>query len=152
MRKNLITLLFTLLFCLLWVADGYAQRPPPKRNDTASQMPSVGSSNPMAGDDDMAGGYTARKVTDKEVLAAVKKGIALKAKEMKTKYKLETLFKAESQVVAGTNYRVCMSIALPRKGGIVETFKVNAVIFKSLENAYKVMLWEQVDSCETVVQ
>lgn len=150
MRKNLIELIFTAVFCLLLGATAFAQRPP-KPNKTAPPT-AVGATNAMMSDDDMAGSYTVRKVTDKEVLAAVKKGLALKAKEMKTKYKLETLFKAESQVVAGTNYRVCMSVALPRKGGIVETFKVNAVIFKSLENTYKVMLWDQVDSCETAVQ
>lgn len=151
MRKNLITLLFTLLFCLLLGVTAFAQRPP-KPNKSTLPTPTVGSTNAMVSDDDIAGGYVTRKVDDKEVLTAVKKGIALKAKEMKKKYKLETLFKAESQVVAGTNYRVCMSIALPRKGDIVEIFKANAVIFKSLQGTYKVLSWEEVDSCETAMQ
>lgn len=144
MRKNVITLLFAAAFCLLWVADGYAQRPPPKPRMATTPM-TVGNSKPS--EEQIAGGYVTRKTSDKAVVAAVKKGLALKNKEMKTAYKLGKINTAESQVVAGTNYKVCLSIYVLKKGK-KEMSNINAVIFQDLKNVYQVTSWEETDICE----
>lgn len=128
MKKNLITLLFTAVFCLLTGTAAFAQQSMPP-------------------DEPIAGGYISRKADEADVKLAVKKGLALKAKQTKFKYKLDKVYKAESQVVAGMNYRVCMSIYVPKKGEANEAFYVNAVIFKSLKGTYEITTWEEVEGC-----
>ncbi|HQU82836.1 MAG TPA: cystatin domain-containing protein [Pyrinomonadaceae bacterium] len=143
MRKNVTTLLFAVVFCMFFAVSGFAQRPP-KRTDAAPPMTTASA---MPTDEQIAGGYATRKTNDKAVVAAVKKGLALKNKEMKTAYKLGKINAAESQVVAGTNYKVCLSIYVLKKGK-KEMSNVNAVIYQDLKNVYQVTSWEEIAACE----
>ena len=124
MRKNIFTLLFIALFCLLTGYTAKAQQPP------------------------TSGGYVEVDVDNKEIAYSVKVALDIKSKETKENYKLDTIYKAEMQVVAGKNYRVCLSVYVPVEGEANEYFNVQFVLYRNLKGEYKLTKWEEVEECE----
>ncbi len=88
----------------------------------------------------LAGGFGTADLKDPEVIAAAKFALSTKNTSMKRTgtraYNLLEIQKAEVQVVAGLNYRVCMKVKL---GSILRT--ADALVYKDLQNKYSLSSW-----------
>lgn len=91
--------------------------------------------------DVIVGGYGENAVSDKDVVKAA--GFAVKKEAGKTgkHITLVRIEKAETQVVAGINYRVCMTVRIGRKGAAEKS--VTAVVYKNLKNRMSLSRWEE---------
>lgn len=87
------------------------------------------------------GGYKQIDKTDAGAVAAA--GFAINAQSEKTnmQFELHELVKAERQVVAGTNYRLCMQVSADGD----ESFFVLAVVYLDLKKNYKLTSWADSD-------
>ena len=85
----------------------------------------------------MAGGYSDAGKDSAEVRRVAR--IAVRSRSMRShrKISLVSIEKAETQVVAGVNHRVCMRV---RDGKRVRT--VTAVVFQNLKNWYSLTDWK----------
>ena len=81
------------------------------------------------------GGYREVPVDDKAVIAAA--DFAVETKSKKDKVALDKIVKAESQVVAGTNYRLLLSV---RTGGGIRQAEV--VVWQKLDRTLELTRWK----------
>ncbi len=98
-------------------------------------------SSVMAQTDVIVGGYSEHAVSDKDVVKAA--GFAIKKESSKTgtHIKLVKVEKAETQVVAGMNYRVCMTVKVGRKHPSSKS--VTAVVYKDLKGKMSLSNWKE---------
>ena len=89
----------------------------------------------LAADAPVAGGYKAVDVADKNVVAAAE--IAIAAHSKKEKVALVKIVKAESQVVAGTNYKLTLDVKV--EGG---TRQAEAVVWRKLDKTDELTQWK----------
>ncbi|HVE59978.1 MAG TPA: cystatin domain-containing protein [Pyrinomonadaceae bacterium] len=96
------------------------------------------------------GGYRSVSISSEDVKDAADFALEIKAEEMKEELSLEGIIKAETQVVAGTNYRLCLQLYIPAKEEETDgvTLYIKTVIFKSLKNEYSITSWEEEDCAE----
>lgn len=85
----------------------------------------------------IAGGYADADVKDKDVRRAARIAAGSQTKRVGHKISFLSITKAEVQVVAGLNYRICMRV---RDGKRVRT--VTAVVYKDLKNWYSLTDWK----------
>lgn len=88
-------------------------------------------------DGQITGGYGDASVTDKDVKSSAAFAVKAHSRKVGKSVTLLKIKKAEVQVVAGLNYRVCMSV---REGGKTKT--VTAVVYKSLQNKRELSRWK----------
>ena len=92
----------------------------------------------------MTGNYRPVPVTDAQVVAAAKYAVKQIAKKESSVVKLVSVKQAESQVVAGTNYRLCLEITIRQKGKKEKVTKnIQAVVFRNLKQKFELTSWEQ---------
>ncbi|HMT07439.1 MAG TPA: cystatin domain-containing protein [Pyrinomonadaceae bacterium] len=91
----------------------------------------------VAAQDDVAGGYADASVRDKDVRKAANFAVKQRSKIVRPDYTLVSIRKAELQVVAGLNYRICMRVRDER--GRLST--VTAVVYKNLRNKLSLSRW-----------
>lgn len=98
-------------------------------------------SSVMGQADTIVGGYGESSVRDKDVVKAA--GFAVKKEAGKTgkRITLVKIEKAETQVVAGVNYRVCMTVRIGRKNAAEKS--VTAVVYKDLKKHMSLSRWEE---------
>jgi hypothetical protein len=91
------------------------------------------------------GGYRSVSVTDQGVKDAADFALEIKADEMDAEISLENIIKAETQTVAGTNYRLCLQLYIPAKEDETDgvTLYIKTVIFRSLKNEYSIKSWDE---------
>jgi hypothetical protein len=89
----------------------------------------------------ITGGYGDLPADDKEVVRAVAFAVKAESSKSHTKVTLTRIEKAEVQVVAGLNYRVCMTVAIGRRKPA--STKVTAVVYKNLKNKMSLSRWER---------
>lgn len=85
----------------------------------------------------MTGAYSDALIKDKDVRKAANFAVKQRAVNTKKKLTLLSIRKAEIQVVAGLNYRVCMRVRDNR--GRVST--VTTVVYKDLKNRLSLSRW-----------
>lgn len=85
----------------------------------------------------IVGGYGDASVTDKEVKSAAAFAVKTRSKNTKRTITLVKIRKAEMQVVAGLNYRICMSV---REGRTTRT--ATAVVYRDLQNRKSLSRWK----------
>lgn len=87
------------------------------------------------------GGYKSVANDDAGVTAAA--DFAIKAQSEKTEmaFELHEIVKAERQVVAGSNYRLCMQVSADGD----EAFFVQVVVYQDLKKNYKLTSWADSD-------
>lgn len=90
------------------------------------------------------GGYKEISKTDAGAVAAADFAITAQSKKTGYTFELLELIKAERQVVAGTNYRLCMQVAADGD----EPFYVQAVVYFDLKKNYKLTSWADSDCGE----
>lgn len=91
------------------------------------------------------GGFKSISVEDEGVLNAMNFALEQKSKEHGVELMLESLDKAEYQVVQGKNYRLCMQVYFPSKqaetDGVMMT--IQTVIYQDLKGVYKLTSWKE---------
>ncbi|CAN5620282.1 hypothetical protein BH10ACI3_BH10ACI3_08210 [soil metagenome] len=85
----------------------------------------------------IAGGYSMIEKNDPVVIKAANFAIKARSEATKKKFKLGEIAKAERQVVAGSNFRLCMQVSA--NGG--REMNVEAVVYQDLKNKYKLTSW-----------
>ena len=85
-----------------------------------------------------AGGYKEASVKDADVIAAANFAVGEEGRKEGTSIKLVSIERAEIQVVAGTNYRLCLKVEIDN-----ETKDVKAVVYRNLSKAYLLTDWEK---------
>jgi hypothetical protein len=98
--------------------------------------PSVKAQRPILG------GYKAAKVTDGAVKEAADFGVSAEAEKTEKTMSLVSILKAETQSVAGTNYRLCMKVSSEGGEGQDDVeITVQAVVNRDLKQAFKLISW-----------
>ena len=88
------------------------------------------------------GGYKQISKTDAGARSAAEFAVDAQAERKGISIELISLEKAESQVVAGTNYRLCMKISSP--GGEDDdavTSEVRVIVYRNLKGEYSLTSW-----------
>lgn len=83
------------------------------------------------------GTYVLASTQNKEVLKAVKFAVTTEQQKSGKRLTFKSILQAQTQVVAGLNYKVCLKV---KEQGKVKT--AEAVIYKNLQNAYELTSWE----------
>ena len=88
------------------------------------------------------GGYRAIKATDAGAKEAAEFAVEAQAKKTEKEMSLDSVIKAESQTVAGTNYRLCLKVNSEAGEGQddVEIF-VQVVVNRDLKKNFKLVSW-----------
>jgi hypothetical protein len=86
----------------------------------------------------MVGGYKEAPTDDPEVRAAAEFAIGAQGEKENITIKLHSIEHAERQVVAGTNYKMCLRVG---KGDDPEDADVMVVVFRSLKKEYSLKSW-----------
>ncbi|PYS21713.1 MAG: hypothetical protein DMF72_16300 [Acidobacteria bacterium] len=93
-------------------------------------------SGAQARQEQIAGGYSETANSDPDALAAARFAIKNEAQKLRALVSLRSIKRAEVQVVAGLNYRLCMTVRIKRK-----TQLVTAVVYKNLKQKYSLTSW-----------
>ena len=89
-------------------------------------------------DEPISGGYGTASVTDKEVRKAAAFAVTTRAKRTGKAVTLVSIRKAEIQVVAGLNYRICMRVREGRRAVRTAT----AVVYRDLRKRMSLTRWK----------
>lgn len=87
---------------------------------------------------DIVGGYAEIAVTSKEAKSFAAYALRARSKHEHKKFTLVKIVKAEKQLVAGENYRVCMDVRQGRQ----KASRVTAVVYENLKNKRKLSHWK----------
>lgn len=87
------------------------------------------------------GGYKEVPASDAGAVAAAEFAISAQSEKTKMQFELGEIVKAERQVVAGTNYRMCMQVSADGD----EAFFVQVVVYLDLKKNYKLTSWADSD-------
>lgn len=92
----------------------------------------------------IVGGYGTADVKDPDVIAAAKYAVKKQAKKQGVKIKFMSINKAETQVVAGLNYRLCINVEVREKGKKTYTpMFAQAIVFKDLKQKFSLTSWTE---------
>ena len=90
------------------------------------------------------GGYREIAKDDEGAVAAAEFAVKDQSEKKDMTYKLVLLEKAESQVVAGINYRLCLKIGYHKQDDDVDTTEfVRVVVYRSLQKEYSLTSWTE---------
>ena len=90
------------------------------------------------------GGYREIDKTDEAAVAAAEFAVKDQSEKKEITYKLVEIEHAESQVVAGINYRLCLKIGYHKADDDVDTTEfVRVVVSRSLQNQYSLTSWTE---------
>jgi len=92
----------------------------------------------------IVGGYKVVATDDQEVVAAAEFAVGEQGRKQESTITLVSIEKAERQVVAGTNYRLCLKVS--SGDDAEETQEIKVVVFRSLQKQYSLKSWEE-ESC-----
>ena len=84
----------------------------------------------------VVGGYGPISTADPMVTLAARYALMSQNAQMSGKYTLKTINKAQSQVVAGVNYHVCITL---RRADTIRT--AEAVVYQNLQRKWAVTRW-----------
>ena len=85
----------------------------------------------------IAGGYTEVSTSERDVLSAANFAVRRERRRRGGRLSLISVERAETQVVAGVNYKLCLKV---RKRG--RTQDVVAVVYRDLRRTYSLTSWE----------
>ncbi|MDT4898031.1 MAG: hypothetical protein QOH25_3108 [Acidobacteriota bacterium] len=98
----------------------------------------------------IVGGYKSVSTDDPEVVEAAEFAVSERSEKNSVSLKLVSVERAERQVVAGTNYKLCLKVALADEDEDAgETQDVKVVVFRSLQNAYTLKSWDVAECNES---
>lgn len=90
------------------------------------------------------GGYREIDKADEGAVAAAEFAIKDQSEKKELTHKLVSIEKAESQVVAGINYRLCLKVSYHKQEEDADTTVfVQVVVFRSLQKEYSLTSWTE---------
>ena len=90
------------------------------------------------------GGYREIDKSDEGAAAAAEFAVKDQSEKKEVTYKLVSVEKAETQTVAGINYRLCLKVSYQKQGEDAETSEfVRVVVFRSLQKEYSLTSWTE---------
>ncbi len=93
------------------------------------------------------GGYRAVDVTTAGVVQAAEFAVQSRSETEEMTMSVESIKKAEQQVVAGINYRLCIEVYYPSEeaetDGVLQF--VQAIIYKDLKGNFKLTSWQEAE-------
>ena len=90
------------------------------------------------------GGYREIDKSDEGAAAAAEVAVKSESEKKEMTYKLVSIEHAESQVVAGTNYRLCLKVGYRKQDDDVDTTEfVRVVVNRNLQNQYSLTSWTE---------
>jgi Aspartic acid proteinase inhibitor len=96
------------------------------------------------------GGYKSAPTDDAEVVEAAEHALSERGEKEGVSLKLVSVERAERQVVAGTNFRLCLKVAIDgEEDDSGETQDVKVVVFRSLQKEYSLKSWEVAECSES---
>ena len=98
----------------------------------------------------IVGGYKEVATDDAEVVAAAEFAVGAQGEQQNATIKLVSVEHAERQVVAGTNYRLCLKVEVSSEDeGADTTQEAKVVVFRSLKKEYSLKSWEEEQCSES---
>jgi len=83
---------------------------------------------------------------DEGAAAAAEFAVKAESEKKEMTYKLVSIEHAESQTVAGINYRLCLKVGYHKQDDDVDATEfVRVVVYRSLQNQYSLTSWTQED-------
>ncbi len=118
-----------------------------KRNLFIATMAlAIGITSFIATNAQRVGGYREIAKDDDGAVAAANFAVKEESEKKEMTYKLVSVEHAESQVVAGINYRLCLKIGYHKQDDDVDTTEfVRVVVYRSLQSEYSLTSWTQED-------
>lgn len=95
----------------------------------------------FAQDGQITGGYGDADVKDKDVVAAAKFAVKKGGQKQRATITLVSLNKAQLQVVAGLNYKICLQVSVKKSRKKAMLQFVETVVYKNLKNVYSLTSW-----------
>lgn len=90
------------------------------------------------------GGFREIDNADEGAVAAAEFAVKDQSEKKEMTYKLVSVEKAETQVVAGINYRLCLKVGYHKQDDDTDTTEfVRVVVFRSLQREYSLTSWTQ---------
>lgn len=95
------------------------------------------------------GGYREIDKSDEGAAAAAEFAVKAESETKEMTYKLVTVEHAESQVVAGINYRLCLKVGYHKQDDDVDTTEfARVVVNRNLQNQHSLTSWTE-ENCGT---
>ena len=90
------------------------------------------------------GGYREIDKGDEGATAAAEFAVKAQSENKEMTYKLVSIEHAESQTVAGLNYRLCLKVGYHKQDDDVDTTElVRVVVYRNLQNQYSLTSWTE---------
>jgi len=90
------------------------------------------------------GGYREIDKADEGAATAAEFAVKAESEKKEITYKLVSIEHAETQTVAGINYRLCLKVGYHKADDETETTEsVRVVVFRSLQNQYSLTSWTE---------
>lgn len=90
------------------------------------------------------GGYKSAAIDDEGVTSAADFAVQKKSDDVETPVLLESIAKAESQTVAGVNYRLCLWVYSNNEDGEKdESYTVQVVVNRNLQGNFSLTSWTE---------
>ncbi len=97
------------------------------------------------------GGYKSASVSDESVIEAAEFAVMTQGKNEDTEFTLDSVLKAETQVVAGTNFRLCLDVlASDADEDAVYNQQVVVIVFRNLKKEFSLTSWTEEECSEEV--
>lgn len=94
------------------------------------------------------GSYRKIPNSDAAAIAAAEFAAQTQSEKDDAEIALQTIEKAESQTVAGTNYRLCIEVFRIETGDDAEVRQfVQTIVFRNLKKQFALKSWETVEDC-----
>ena len=93
------------------------------------------------------GGYKAVPTDDPKVIEAAEYAANIQTERSGTNINIETIETAARQVVAGTNYRICLQVAVGEENEKPAVQVIQTIVFYSLQQKFSLRSWTRVKSC-----
>lgn len=92
------------------------------------------------------GGYREIDKADEGATTAAEFAVKAQSEKKEMTYKLVAIEHAESQTVAGINYRLCLKVGYHKQDDDVDATEfVRVVVYRNLQNQYSLTSWTQED-------
>ena len=90
------------------------------------------------------GGYRQIDKADEGAKAAAEFAVKAESEKKEMTYKLVSVEHAETQTVAGINYRLCLKIGYRKQDDDVDTTEfVRVIVYRNLQNQYSLTSWTE---------
>lgn len=101
----------------------------------------------------MTGAYAKADAKNPEVVKAAEFAVRTQGKKQKAAIRLVSVDAAQTQIVAGMNYRVCMKVSVKKKSAKSAAAQfVTAVVYRNPQNKYSLTSWTTIakgSTCES---